>query len=420
MEELSRSYGWEETERVMQANDVFLEAMAGKISWVDVEEILDLSARTVRRLRAKMRKYGIRGLYDRRKLLPSPKRADAAKVQQVLDLWKKYQGEHNDFSTRHLHQILRRDQGVKFSYTFVKELLQGAGYMKRGQARGKHRKRRQRRPSFGELLHLDGSRHQWLTHRPGEWQTMVAIVDDATGRLLYAQLWPGESTEAVMTGLRQVIQRYGLPESLYTDRARWAAWTPKAGGKVDRSRPTQVARALKQLGVEHILSYSPQARGRSERINGTLQGRLVPLLRIKNIRTMERANEYLREQYLAEYDEEFARPPANSVSAFVPLGTVDLDQILCHQEVRVVARDNTVVLEKVRLQVEPQPGRRTCAGLEVTVRRHLDHTYSIWHGTQRFGRYSAAGRLLTDEARPPRCRSGLRGARPAAEAAVQA
>jgi transposase len=420
MVEQAWTYSLEETERVMRFNDVFLEAMAGKITWIQVEEILDLSARTVRRLRARIRKYGIRGLYDRRKRLPSPKRADGEKVQRVLDLWKKYQGDHNDFSVRHLHQILQRDHGVEFSYSFVKGLLQGAGYVKRGRARGKHRKRRERRACFGELLHLDGSRHQWLAHRPDEWQTMIVVVDDATSRLLYAQLWPGESTEAVMAALREVIERYGLPQSLYTDRARWAAWTPKAGGPVDRSRPTQVARALERLGVEHILSYSPQARGRSERANRTLQQRLVPELRVLGIQTPERANRYLREQFIPAYGEEFSQPPADPATGFAGRDDVDLDQILCHQEERTVARDNTVVLDKVTMQLEPQPGRRTCAGLQVTVRRHLDGTHSVWRGTQLFGRYTPHGRLLSDGARPPRQRAGLCGAQPAASAAVQA
>jgi len=419
MVEQAWTYSLEETERVMRVNDVFLQAIAGKITWLQVEEILDLSARTVRRLRARFRQYGIRGLYDRRKRLPSPKRADGEKVGQVLELWKKYQGDHNDFSVRHLHQILQRDHGVDFSYTFVKELLQGAGLVKRGQARGKHRKRRERRACFGELLHLDGSRHQWLAHRPDEWQTMIVVLDDATGRLLYAQLWPGESTEAVMTALREVIERYGLPQSLYTDRARWAAWTPKAGGKVDRSRPTQVARALKRLGIDHILSYSPQARGRSERANRTLQRRLVPELRVLGIQTAERANRYLREPFMAAYDQEFGRPAADPATGFVDPRGEDLDQILCHQDERIVARDNTVVLDKVTLQLEPQPGRRSCAGLEVVVRRHLDGTHSVWRGMQCFGRYTPNGRPLTEGPRPPRRRSGLSGAQPAASAAVQ-
>lgn len=247
----------------MKANDVILSAMAGKISWMDVEEILDVTDRTVRRMRERMKKYGIQGLFDRRKKLPSPKRADAAEVQKVLDLWKEYQDGTSDFSVRHLHEILRDKHGVDFSYTFVKDILQGAGYVKKGRARGKHRRRRERRPCFGELLHLDGSRHHWLALRPDEGLALIVVLDDATGRLLYAQLWPAESTEAVMVALREVFGRYGLPQSLYTDRARWAAWTPVAGGKVDRSRLTQVGRALDRLGVEHILSYSPQARGRS-------------------------------------------------------------------------------------------------------------------------------------------------------------
>lgn len=404
----------------MKANDVILSAMAGKISWMDVEEILDVTDRTVRRMRERMKKYGIQGLFDRRKKLPSPKRADAAEVQKVLDLWKEYQDGTSDFSVRHLHEILRDKHGVDFSYTFVKDILQGAGYVKKGRARGKHRRRRERRPCFGELLHLDGSRHHWLALRPDEGLALIVVLDDATGRLLYAQLWPAESTEAVMVALREVFGRYGLPQSLYTDRARWAAWTPVAGGKVDRSRLTQVGRALDRLGVEHILSYSPQARGRSERANKTLQQRLVPELRVAGISTMDEANRYLREHFAPAFDKAFSRVPADPSNGFVAAGNVDLDQFFCHEEERIVARDNTVVLEKVVFQIEPQPGRRSCAGLKVVVRRHLDGTHSVWRGTQLFGRYGNDGQLLVAEARPPRRRSGLSGAQPAAGAPVQA
>jgi len=390
----------------MRAGDVILHAMAGKISWVQVEEVLGVSARTVRRMRARFAKHGIWGLHDQRRRVPSLKRADGVKVQEVLVLWRRYQGDHNDFSVRHLYGILKRDHGVTFSYSFVKNLVQSAGLAKRGRARGKHRKRRERRGCFGELLHLDGSRHEWLAHRPGEKQTMVVVVDDATGRLLYAQLWTAESTEAVMSALREVFVRYGLPQALYTDRASWAARTPKAGGPVDKSHPTQVARALERLGIEHILSYSPQARGRSERANGTIQRRLVPELRVAGIASVPEANRYLREKFLTAYDREFGRTAADPESGFVGVGQADLDEILCHEEDRTVGRDNTVVLDNVRLQIEPQPGRRSCTGLTVTVRRHLDGSHSIWRGTQRLGRYGRTGRLLPEGALPPRRRSG--------------
>jgi len=217
--------------------------------------------------------------------------------------------------------------------------------------------------------------------------------------VLYAQFAEGgESTAAVMTALRSVITASGVPMALYTDRAHWAVHTPAAGAAPDRRKLTQVGRALAQLGIEHILGYSPQARGRSERMNGTLQGRLVNELRAAGITTRAAANRYLRERFLPELNAEFRRAPADPASAFIALGAVDLEQMLCHQEERVVARDNTVTLDAVVMQLAKQPGRRTCAELRVLVRRHLDGHHSVWHGTRRLGVFDARGRAITPRA----------------------
>jgi hypothetical protein len=228
---------------------------------------------------------------------------------------------------------------------------------------------------------------------PDRWFTLIAVVDDATKRLLYAQLGEGgESVAAIMTALRAVLEPEGVPMARYTDRAHWAVHTPVAGGGPDRRRLTQVGRALARLGIEHILGYSPAARGRSERVNRTLQDRLVNERRVAGITTVAAANRYLRERFIPAFNTEFARPPADPASAFVPLGRVDLDQILCVEEERVVGRDNVVVMAGLALQVAKQPGRRSCAGLRVLVRRHLDGQYSIWYGTRCLGRYDRQGR----------------------------
>jgi hypothetical protein len=225
------------------------------------------------------------------------------------------------------------------------------------------------------------------------------VVDDATKQLLYAQLVEGgESVEAVMSALRAVLTTHGVPGALYTDRAHWAVHTPTSGTAPDRTRRTQVGRALARLGIEHIVGYSPQARGRSERANGTLQGRLVNELRVAGIRTRAAANRYLQEHFIADYNARFTRPPADRVSAFVPVGAHDLEPILCHEEERVVARDNTVSFGRLLLQIDKQRGRRSCAGLRVLVRRHLDGMHSVWWGPRCLGRYTAHGRLIAPRA----------------------
>lgn len=377
-------------ERAMKVHEVIMRALDGQLTWIQAAEILGRSPRSIRRLRWRLQHRGYDGLFDRRRRTPSPKRAPVAEVQHLLALYRdRYQG----FNVRHFHQLARRQHGVRFCYAFVKKALQSAGLVAKHRPRGRHRRRREPRPCFGELLHLDGSRHRWLALVPDRWFTLIAVVDDATKRLLYAQLGEGgESVAAIMTALRAVLEPEGVPMALYTDRAHWAVHTPVAGGGPDRRRPTQVGRALARLGIEHILGYSPAARGRSERVNRTLQDRLVNELRVAGITTVAAANRYLRERFLPAFNVEFARPPADPASAFVPLGRVDLDQILCVEEERVVGRDNVVVLGGVALQVAKQPGRRSCAGLRVLVRRHLDGQYSIWYGARCLGRYDRQGR----------------------------
>jgi hypothetical protein len=194
-----------------------------------------------------------------------------------------------------------------------------------------------------------------------------------------------------MSALRDILAEHGIPQSLYTDRAGWAFETPKAGGKVDKGHLTQVGMVLSRPGIEHIPSYSPQARGRSERMNRTLQGRLVNELRAAGIRSVEKANRYLVKRYIPTHNESFEKPPVDPTSAFVTLGGLTPEEVLYEEEVRTVGKDNTVRFRGIYLQVGPQPGRRTCAGLAVQIRRHVNGTYSIWRGSQIFGRYDVNG-----------------------------
>jgi transposase len=385
-------------ERAMQIRDVLVRAMNKEYSWLRAAEILGVTARGLRRMRQRMELFGYQGLVDRRRGRPSPRRTPVPELERILAL---YRERYAGFNARHFFATVKREHGVKLSYTCVKQLLQSAGLMRKRRSRGRHRRRRERRPRFGQMLHLDGSRHGWLARVGEARQTLIQVVDDATSRLLYAQLWSGETCQAVMIAMRAVIQEHGIPESIYTDRAGWAFETPKAGGKVSKTHLTQVGEALARLGVEHIPSYSPQARGRSERMNRTLQDRIVNELRVAGINTPQAANVYLQRRYLPTHNEEFAQPPADPTSAFVPLDGVDLDEIFFEQEVRKVSKDNTVGFDGVLLQLEKQPGRRSCSGLAVQVRRHLDGGYTIRRGTQLLGRYDAAGQPLPRTATQP-------------------
>jgi hypothetical protein len=322
-------------------------------------------------------------------------------VAEVARITRLYREQYAGFNAAHFHEFAQRDHGVTLGYTFVKRLLQTAGLLPTRRPRGRHRRRREPRPCFGELLHIDGSPHAWLALRPTERQTLIPIIDDATKRVLYAQLVAAESTATIMAALWSVLVTHGLPQALYSDRASWAFYTPKAGHPVAKTVLTQVGRALARLGVEHIPAYSPEARGRSERLNRTFQERLVNELRMAGITTVPAANRYLHERFLATYDARFTHPPADPASAFVPLGNVDLTHILCHEETRTVAPDNTVSLEGVRLQIDKQPGRRTCEGLRVLVRRHLDGGHCVWFGARCFGHYDAGGRRVPAGAPTP-------------------
>ena len=360
-------------EQAMRMQDVILRALSGELHWFQAAEILQMTPRNLRRWRERYERWGYNGLVDKRRC-PSKHRVPMPQLERVLQL---YRERYAGFNGRHFHEIVRREHGITLSYSYVKQALQQAGLLPKRKARGRHRRRREPRPCFGELLHLDGSRHRWLALAPDTRATLITVVDDATSAVLYAQLWPEETTRAVMSALAEVIRTDGLPMALYTDRAGWAFYTPKAKGAVDKGRMTQVGRALRQLGIEHIPAYSPQARGRSERMNRTLQGRLVNELRVADIRTLARANTYLRRVYLPRHNAAFRRAPSDPASAFTPLGDVDLNTILCQEDERVVAPDNTVLVGGRLLQIDRQPGRRTCAGLRVRVRQHLDGTIAI-------------------------------------------
>src|SRR5499433_893992 len=215
-------------ERAMKVHEVLMQALNGRQPWIRVAEVLGVSARTVRRLRWRYERDGFTGLYDHRHHTPSPRAVPLAEVQRILQLYRDRYGPrdgHPGFNVRHFYERARREHGVTVSYSFVKKALQAAHLVGKRRPRGRHRRRREPRPCFGELLHLDGSRHQWLARRPGTWQTLIAVVDDATKQLLYAQLSEaGESTERILTALRAVLTTYGLPMALYTDRAGWAVY----------------------------------------------------------------------------------------------------------------------------------------------------------------------------------------------------
>jgi len=363
--------------------------VAKKITWWQAAEIIGISDRSLRRWRWRYEQHGYDGLFDRRRGRPSPKRVPLETVEEVLRL---YQERYHDFNVRHFHEKLRAEHGIELSYTWVKLALQGAGLVKKARKRGVHRKRRPPRPLPGMMLHLDGSHHRWF--QDDRWYDLIEVLDDATNETYYAQLVEEESTRTVMAALKEVIERKGRFCALYSDRASHFFETPKAGGGVDPRRLTQVGRALKELGIEMIPAYSPQARGRSERRFGTWQGRLPQELRLVGIRTVEEANRFLRQHYIEEINQKFSKPAAERGHAFVPVRGQDLERIFSVQQERRVANDNTVRWGDRVWQLERTRWRGTLAGCRVTICEHLDGRVTIIYGPHVVGRYTAEAELL--------------------------
>jgi transposase len=395
-----------EMERMMKVQDVLLKAMAKKITWWAAAEIIGVTDRTMRRWRERMEEFGYAGLADRRKGKPSAQRIPLAIVEEVLGLYKE---RYFDLNIRHFHEKLREEHNIELSYTWVQKALQGAGLVAKRHKRGPHRRRRARRPMPGMLLHIDGSKHQWLND--DRWHDLIVILDDATTEIYYAQLVEEESTKTVMEGLKEVIEIEGLFCALYSDRGSHFFVTMKEGEKVDKHRLTQVGRAMKELGIQMIAAYSPQARGRSERSFGTWQGRLPQELRLAGITTVEGANTFLRERYIGEFNAKFQVPAEEKGTAFRRTGRSDLNWIFTVQTERVVGKDNTVAIGSREWQIDKTRFRNTLAGSTVTIHEHLDGNVSIRFGPHVVGRYdSQGGRLIDPSPKQRRGKGGSMGA----------
>lgn len=382
--------------------------MAGKLKWWEAAEVIGVSDRTMRRWRERMQRDGYDGLFHRQRGKPSPKRIPVEVLEKVLQL---YDRKYFDFSVRHFHEKLREEEGIRLSYTWVKRALQGAGLVGRRRRRGKHRQRRERRALPGMLLHIDGSKHQWLGE--GIWHDLIVILDDATSEIYYAQLAEEESTRTVMAALRTVIEQRGTFCALYSDRGSHFFETPQAGGKVDSNRLTQIGRALRELGIKMIPAYSPQARGRMERSYGTWQGRLPQELRLRGIPGLEQANAFLREQYISEFNRRFAVAAPRKGSAFMRYPHRGLDWVFSVQQERVVGQDNTVVLENRVLQIAKTKWRNTLAGCHVRVHEHLDGRISIRYGPHVVAEYAAGAVMRRRDRREGRAQPLGRGRRSA-------
>lgn len=370
----------------MRFEDLLARQTRGTLGQEAAAEMLGISDRTFRRWRDRLRDEGPSGLDDRR-LGPSGRRASAVEIDRMLGL---YRERYVGFTVKHFHEQLVKRHGYVLGYTVTKVHLQRAGLVRVAPKRSAHRKKRPRRPMVGMMLHQDASTHAWL---PGvdRQDDLVVTLDDATSAIYSAFLIDEEGTASTFRGLREVVGRHGLFCSLYTDRGSHYFQTPEAGGRVSKTQLTQVGRALKQLGIEHIAAYSPEARGRSERAFRTLQDRLPKEFELAGISTVEAANRWLAETYIPEYNTAFAIEAEQEGSGFVPDRTGAWGNILCLQEERVVGNDNTVKWRRLCLQLPPSRLRPHFVKATVRVHEYPDGTIAVFLGPHRLADFLADG-----------------------------
>jgi len=361
-----------------------------RLTTEEAGELLGMSGRNFRRLIVRYEEEGEEGLRDRRLGRPSPRRAPAAELSRMQVL---YQERYRDFTVKHFHEQLQQRHDYKLGYTVTRLALQASGLVAKAKRRGTHRKKRERRPLPGMLLFQDGSTHRWIAGL-GHDLDLVVTLDDATGAIYSAILVEEEGTMSSFRGLFETIAENGLFRAFYTDRGSHYFFTPKAGGKVDKTKPTQVGRALAQLGITHIPSYSPEARGRMERAFGTLQNRLPPELRLAGIATVEAANRYLKEEFVPDYNARFAVLAAEEGSAFIGYAGRPLEEVLCVQENRQVGRDNCVPWNRLSLQIPPQRHRHHYVKATVRVHQYPDGRLAIFDGPGCLARFDGNGKPI--------------------------
>lgn len=373
--------------RLMTRKEIILKAINRQISWIQAADILGITPRHMRRLKTSYERHGYGGLRDCRSGTPHRKRIDTKVIRELCRLKKEI---YPDFSIRHFYEYAVEKHGLKMSYTWARIVLEEAGIVEKAPGRGKHRRRRERRPMRGMLLHLDGSTHEWIADLP--MQDLIVMMDDADGKILFADFVPQEGTLSTMAALEQVLTRCGRFCELYHDCGSHFGRTSQAGEGPDEEQNGQVTRSLKTLGIRQIFARSPQARGRSERAFGTIQGRLPQELRLAGIRDYEAANVYLQKTFLPKFNRQFTVKPAQPESAFVPLAGINLKLLLSVQDERIVRNDNTVTYNNVILQIPESPERLHYVRCPVTVHEFPDETLGISYQGKLLGMYQKDGK----------------------------
>jgi hypothetical protein len=382
--------------KAVTRKEVIVRAIAKELTWIQAADICGITARQMRRMKRRYEQYGYDGLVDGRGGRTRRKRIPVATIEQLCQLRRE---QYAEFSVQHFWEKATEVHGLEISYTWAKLALQAAGLAEKSPGRGKYRRRRERRPLRGMMLHLDGSTHQWLAEQA--MQDLIVLQDDADSHIHYAQFVPQEGTQSTFAALKHVLHQAGRFCELYTDRGSHFCHTPVAGQAATTEHEGHVSRALKALGIRQILAYSPQARGRSERTFLTIQGRLPQELRAAGITTYAAANEYLERVFIPDFNRRFTVTPAQSGTAFVSLIGVDLELLLSVQHERTVWNDSTVSFEGLKLQLPPRTDRAHYVRCPVVVHEFPEGTLGISYQGRLLARYSRAGQLLLSVAPTP-------------------
>ncbi len=379
---------WLQETRKMRFEEAYAGWDKGRLTQEEAARLLGVCERTFRRYLDRFHEAGLEGLIDKRLSQVSQRRAPVDEVMATVAL---YRSRYSGWNVKHFYSWYCRDHGGQRSYTWVKNTLQAEGAVPRSPKRGTHRKRRERSPLPGMMIHQDGSVHEWIS---GQKWDLIVTMEDATNEHYSMFFVEEEGTLSSFRGVDEVITQHGLFSSFYSDRGSHYWHTPTAGGKVDKANPTQFGRALKQLGIEMIAAYSPQARGRSERMFRTHQERLPKELAAAGITCMAAANRYLAKVYRPAFNAEFMQPAAEAGSAFVPWIGRGLNDILCEQFERTVGNDNCVRFENLVLQIPPDRHRCHYVKAKVRVHRYVDGRLGIFHGPRKLAAYDALGKEL--------------------------
>lgn len=362
----------------------------GRLTQGEAAQLLGMCERSFRRYLSRYEAAGLDGLIDRRLEQVSNRRAP---VDEVMALSDRYRTRHSGWNVKHFHSWYKREGGTR-SYTWVKKRLQEAHLVPKAAQRGAHRKRRDRAALPGMMIHQDGSTHAWVIEQ--KWD-LIVTMDDATNWHYSMFFVDEEGTASSFRGVQEVIVARGLFSSFYSDRGSHYWTTPEADGKVDKENLTQFGRAMKQLGIDMIAAYSPEARGRSERAFGTHQGRLPQELALAGITDMATANRYLQEVYLPAFNAEFAQPAMEEGSAFVPWIGGSLEDILCEQHERTVGNDNCVRFEGLSLQIPVDRHRCHYVKARVRVNRYANGALALFHGPRGLAYFTPEGKPIIDD-----------------------